>query len=145
MKPNNKKQRPNYFQQNIQRLGENFLNTKNANELEVDSIRIFRDIARGNIDVERDGKYFLNTQFLECCITGASLKLNMHTINHNGVTLLVANGNNDPMTLAVLNNNKRCMEAYTIIYTNLNNIKITQDPNYLSVMANNLRNYRNNI
>ena len=145
MRPQNKKQRPNYFSQNIQRFGENFLRQKNANELEMDSIRIFRDIARGNIDPEADGKYFLEPQFLESCISGASLKLNLFTTNYNGVLMLVNSGVSDQMTISILEYNKRCMEAYTIIYNHLNNIKVTGDTNYLVTMSNNLRNYRNNI
>ena len=145
MRPQNKKQRPNYFTQNVQRFGDNFLRQKNANELEMDSIRVFIDIARGNSDVENDGKYFLEPQFLESCISGASLKLNMFTTNYNGVLMLVNSGVNDTMTVSILEYNKRCMEAYTIIYNHLNNIKVTGDINYLATMANNLRNYRNNI
>lgn len=145
MRPQNNRKRTNYFQQNIQRFGENFLNMKNANDLEMDSIRVFRDIARGNVDPQKDGQYFLNTQFIESCISGASLKLNLHTTNYKGVLMLVNGGVNDGMTMAILDYNKRCMEAYTIIYNNLNNIKATGDVNYLTAMASNLRNYRNNI
>lgn len=140
-----RKAKSNYFQQNIQKFGENFIGQKNAGELEMDAIRVFRDIARGNIDVERDGKYFLNPQFLECCITSASLKLSLYTTQYNGVLMLVNNGTTDQTTISILEYNKRCMEAYTFIYNHLNNIKVTGDPNYLITMSNNLRNYRNNI
>lgn len=148
MKPTNNKpknNRPNYFKQNIQKFGENFLARKNVNELQMDAIRIFRDIARGNIDIQNEGKYFLDPQFMESCIWSASMKLNLFTTNYRGVLMLYNSGVNDDNTMAVLDYNKKCMEAYTIIITHLNNIKITADVNYLSAMINNLRNYRNNI
>ena len=150
MKPNlkpyqRKNQRPNYFQQNIQKFGENFLGQKNSNDMQLDAIRVFRDIARGNIDVEEEGKYFLHPQFLESCIVAAFSKLSLHSINFNGVNLLVSQGANDETTMSILEYDRRCAEAYTIIYNQLNNIRNTGDVNYLTVMVNNLKNYRNNI
>ena len=141
----NSNRRSNYFQQNVQKFGENFISRKNPAELELDAIRIFRDIARGNIDVQKDGPYFLDTQFLESCLTAANLKLNLHTTNYNGVLMLVNNNLGSSMTMSILEYNKRCMEAYTIIYNHLMNIKATKDINYLTTMVGNLRNYRNNI
>lgn len=141
----NKPNRPNYFQQNIQKFGPDFLKAKNADVLQTDAIRIFRDIARGNVNIEVDGPYFLDPQFMESCITAATLKLSLHTINYNGVLGLVNSGINDPMTLKVLDYNKRSMEGYNIILTHLNNIRSSGDPNYLMSMASNLHNYRFNI
>lgn len=150
-KNNNQKKRQNdYFSQNIQQYGENFLQYKNARELEIDSIKVFRGLARGSINIDRYGCYFLDPQFLNACIQAAYSKLVYYTVSFNGVNLLkdsiFASGNTpDPNIIMVLDNHKKCSEAYNIILSNLYNIKNTGDVNYLVCLANSLSDYRNYV
>lgn len=145
MKPTTRKARPSYFQRNIQSQGENFLDQMNADRMQKDAIRVFRDLAMGNIKIETEGQFFFNVQFLESCITAAYSKLILHTTHYNGVALLVTNGIEDATTQSVLAYDKLCSEAYSIIHTNLIALQNTGDLNYLTVMVNNLQRYKYNI
>ena len=51
---NNRKQ-DNYFTRSIQKKGLNFMSLKSSSEFEVDAIRVFRDLARGNINIDEYG------------------------------------------------------------------------------------------
>lgn len=144
-KPQQRKTRPSYFQQNVQRFGPNFLDMKNAEQMQRDAIKIFRDIAMGNINIETDGVYFMNQQLLTCLIKEAQSALNVHIIHCNGATALLYTGQNDPSVRAVLESDQRSAQAYKILYDGLCALAATGDLNYLLVMTNNLRNYRYNI
>lgn len=135
----------NYFKQNIQKYGKDFIEKMNARDMQVNVVRVFRDLARGNINAKTEGEYFLNPQFMEACIVAAHSKLVMHSAHYNGVNMMVQSGNTDQNILQVLEYDRRCMEAYNIILSNLQAIQASGNTEYLVVMANNLRNYRNNI
>ena len=144
-KPNQRKARPSYFQQNVQRFGTNFLETKNAEQMQRDAVKVFRDIAMGNINMETDGAYFLHPQFLASCIKEAQSMLNIHIVHCNGGTALIYAGQADEMVRSVLERDQRSAQAYKILYDGLCALSATGDLNYLSVLTNNLRNYRFNI
>ena len=76
-KNNNNKQQNNrnYFAQQIQKGGENFLASKTPRDLANDSERIFRDLVRG-FDVRQYSEYILNTALLETLIIKAAEKYN---------------------------------------------------------------------
>lgn len=147
---NQKKKQNDYFSQSIQQYGENFLQYKNARDLEMDSIKVFRGLARGNINIDRYGCYFLEPQFLNACIQAAYSKLVYFNISFSGVNYykdaIFASGNTpDPNIIMVLDHHKKCSEAYKIILDNLNNIRSTGDINYLVCLANSLSDYRNYV
>ena len=60
-----KKNRPNYFRKQEERLGPYFLSKKTPVDIQRDAMMVFRDIARGNIDYNKDLVYFTNAQFLQ--------------------------------------------------------------------------------
>lgn len=70
------KQNRNYFTQQIQKGGENFLNSKTPRDLSNDAERIFRDLVRGNIDVRQYSGFLLNPSLLETLITKAGTQYN---------------------------------------------------------------------
>jgi hypothetical protein len=144
----NKQKRPmnNFFTKAIERYGENFVIHMNAMDMRNGAISLFRDLAKGKIDVEKHGHYFLNEQLVDNFILEAQAKLMFHSINFNALNWYMANAkdNSDPLQ-ATLNQNKNCMIAYDIIVNHLVCIKSTQNINYLYAMMHNLRQYRNNI
>ena len=144
-KPNNNQ--PNYFKQNIQKYGKDFIDKMNARDMQVNTVRVFRDLARGNINPKTEGEYFLNPQFMDACLVAAHSKLVMHSTHYNGVSMLIQNmGPSATQEMyQVADYDKRCMDAYTTIMSGLQAIQATGNVEYLYTMANNLRNYRNNI
>lgn len=136
----------NYFTQNIQKFGKDFLLYKNAKELEQESNKIFRELARGRVDLEKHGHYFLNQQFLESCIVNAYNKYTYHNISFTGINYFVINqpgAGQDMNIITVLEQHRRSAEAYCIILQTLNTIKSTYDYSYLYGLYDKLKNYRN--
>lgn len=147
---NKKKNINNVFTQGIQQGGPNFLDEKNSRELEMDAIRVFRSLARGQVDITAHGHYFLHEAFLNSCISAANSKLIFHNISFTGVQSLMNDIRNqgqipDSNIIVVLDHHKKCAEAYNIIYSNLNHIVATRNINYLVCMADMLESYRNYV
>lgn len=144
---NNKKRVNNYFTQNIQQYGENFLQLKNARELEMDAIKVFRNLARENVDLNSHGHYFLNQDFLNACLTAAYSKWTYFTISFNGVNCLVDSilkqgQTPDPNILTILDHHRKSAEAYNIIYNGLINIQNSNSVSYLVVLVNSVSPFR---
>lgn len=147
MKKNNNNQ-SNYFTQNIKQYGENFLKYKTPKDIEYDCIKIFRELAKGRIDIPKCGPYFLDAQFLESCLHGAIQKYNYHNVSFNGINCMVTmNQNllNDNTTMGILSDHKKSVTAYNLIITILNNIKLTGDFTYLFTLVNQLQPFKYNI
>lgn len=147
---NNNNNNNNYFAKNIREKGPDFIHYKNARELTNDAPKIFREIARGQIDLMKYGEYFLDPQFLECCLQAAYNKYSFHSISQSGVDMLItANMNQgimiDNTMVAVKESHKRTAEAYCIIWNTLNGLKLNQDLSNLFVLASQLQNYKYNI
>lgn len=135
----------NFFTQNIDRYGENFLDYLNARDIQNASVNIFRSIARGRVNLDKYGHYFTFNQFLEPCIEVAKTKYLLYSISYQGVDCLIRSSKSSPDIVAVLDYHKKCFEAYTIILQQLNNIKMNKDVNHLYIMANALSRYKYNI
>lgn len=147
MKKNNNKNQNNFFSQNIRKNGENFLDLKNSKTMQRDAPRIFREIARGNIDLLKYGHYFLDMQFLESLIVTANNEFIFHNISYAGVMNLIASATMhreqvDVAVTQVLETHKRRAEAYNIIFNYLTMLKNTRDLNYIYALANNLSPYK---
>ena len=72
--------RKNYFETNIQRFGDDFLDCKKVEEIQRDSKFIFRDMVYGNINYEKHGIYFMDPRFLEQLIIVSSIEAKKHDI-----------------------------------------------------------------
>ena len=138
----------NYFKQNIQKHGKDFIDKMDARDMQVNTVRVFRDLARGNINIKAEGQYFLNPQFLSACLVSANSKLVLHSTHYNAVTMMI-----NQMGAAVPEEvrqvqayDKACTEAYTYIMQGLQAIQTTGvAEEHLYAMAANLRAYRHNI
>lgn len=106
-------------------------------------IRVFRDMAKGNFNMDLDGPCFANPTWLTHCINAAYTKLTMHRIHVMGNTLLTeaSNGQVSPDMQVVMTYDQRGFEAYTHIYNGLMTIQQTGDINYLSVIISRIIEY----
>lgn len=142
--------RKNYFDYQKQKFGENFLQKKNAWNLQFDALRIFSDLIRGNIDVRKYEKYFSDTQLLESCLLVSSQKQSFHAVSYSGVEMLLQSmqNNNQPIddiVFAVLDFHQKSAEAYGIIYNAFLGYKNTMNIEYLIPINSQLRNYRDYV
>ena len=149
-KGNNNKNQNNYFTQNIREKGEDFIHYKSPRDLQNDALKIFRELARGQIDISKHGKYFLDPQFLASCVQAAQSKYQYHAISQTGVdmyiTQIMSKGSMpDDITIGVKEDHKRKAEAYGLIYQSLCSISYTYDINSLFVLVSKLQNYKYNL
>lgn len=120
---NNKRTRPSYFDKQIQQYGsEDFLKHKNPNELRRESRQIFQDLARGNINILKHGKYFCNDQLLKTLIDTAQVQYRNYGYRVRAFDALLASdamAHQDENLRTVYANDKRKFEAYMCMYNGL--------------------------
>lgn len=131
----------NYFTQNIQKAGEEFLAFKNARDFEREAPMIFRQLARRQIDLSKYGHYFLEKQFLESCINVASKKVMFHSTSANGIFFHIdylnrTNSYVDPYEVEVYKSHYETSEAYSVVYRNLVALRDSENLGYLKTLAN---------
>ena len=149
-KKGNNKGQSNYFTQNIRERGEDFIQFKNSRDLKNDALKIFRELARGQVDIAKHGKYFLNPQFLTSCAQAAQEKYMYHDISRAGVDMYINQVMNngimpDSVVIGVKEDHKRKAEAYGLIYESLCRLSYSYDLNDLYVLVNKLQNYKYNL
>lgn len=143
MAPHNKKnKRENYFQQNIQRSGQDFLETMPLDKMKLDAVKVFRELARGNIDIDVYGKYFFNPRFIEALISTAETKYNFHLISAMGVDLLLKQNVQGHNIFAVYEYHNSATSAYGLIFAKLTEFRYTGDVNILTDLVMNLVKFR---
>lgn len=147
MKPFKQNQnRPNYFKQNISQNGVNFLQKKNAQQLRNDMARVFRDISKRNIDIEKDGDYFLDIGFISIAIDVAYEGYNIYYANYLGNLYLKTSGqyNSSPEFIdSLMSSNQKKFEAYNIMYNYLFQIRESKDLRILNTLMSAMDHYRN--
>lgn len=123
-KPQKKKQRPSWFQKQVERDGENFLLKRQPLDIQREAFNIVRDIARGNI-TPRDFKYLFNLtllsniriavykKYVEYHTYNASMSLN---IQNGNINVLQNNFGIDGVNFNnIYNNNKELLTCYTLV------------------------------
>lgn len=150
-KNNNRNNNYNYFSQEIQRNGANFLDRKSAFDIQRDAPNIFRQLSRGKIDINQNIEYFKNEYFLQNCIDAAQAKYNYHSVSRLGIQTLMNIRANDPsytqmeydLYNAIFNEHQASEIAHKVILDHLTIFKTTQDINSLLIMVGLLTQYRN--
>lgn len=144
----NNQKRKNYFAQQIQNNGVDFIEKLRDDQLQRDSIRIFRDIARGNISIDEYGEYFLNPKLINAAISAAYSKFVLFGTSKVALELLMNTPGKSaefPDAPQIFSYHLKGYEAYSLILNTMTNLKNTNNIEYLYVMANNLTKYRYDI
>ena len=137
-----KRRENNFFTQNIEKYGDNFLDYINARTIQMQSINIFRNIAKGRVNLDKYGHYFTFSQFLEPCIESARSKYEVCAITLNAMQCYIYSGASSPAIASTFDYHKKNYEAYSIILQQLNNIKMDNDVTHIYTMANALSSYK---
>lgn len=140
-----KKKRENYFQQNINKSGRNFMDTMPLDKMKSDCVRVFRELARGFIDINDYGDYFYNQSFLGSCINVAQTKFNFHSISAMGVYCLIVNNIQAENAHAIYDHHNNAAIGYMTIINALTEFRVTGDKYILVNLVLNLAPYRNFI
>lgn len=147
---NNNQKQNNFFTQSIKDKGENFLDFMTAKDLQFSALKIFRELARGRIDVKEYGDFFLEPPLLEALFIEGEKKYKFYSITYNSVlysmNVVVAAGQcPDQDVVAVSEDLKRSLDAYGIIMNTLIALKTNGNASILYGAINALRYYKNNI
>lgn len=116
---------------------------RNPIDMQKNAPKIFREIAFGNFE-EKDLVVFTNPQFIANALKVAMDKQFFHN-THYTATAQVYGGSADPNIFAVLDYDKKCLDAYNIIIQHLTIIRDSGDVRYVGIMANALKPLRFNI
>lgn len=145
---NNNNNNQSYFDQEIRKGGENFLSRKNSSQLMTESIRALRDLAKGKVNIEKHGHYFLDPTFANSLMTACNIKLSYSSISASGVKQLIDNLNpitasqTDPMIFTVLDSHIRKQKAYEIVLYNLQLLYNTRNLCYLQSLVSQISGYK---
>lgn len=119
-----------YFEQKIKSDGENFLNFMNAIQVKKDAFKIFKDLAHGNIDIERHGKFFTNASFVNNLRAVAEDNYKINSLSANGLQIAMQMNNiSDKDTVYVMNALAAKADAYMVL-TNFFNMILIDIVNY---------------
>jgi hypothetical protein len=140
----------NFFTQMRSQYGENFLNYLDPKTLQSRSIQIFRQMSRGQIDIEENGRYFLDPKLMEASLIAIDGKVILHSISADGVRLLQDhlrqnNGIVGQDIISVGEHHARAAQGYSMIQAALNYINQSKDLSVLIGLVANLSGYRNYI
>ena len=94
--------------------------------------RIFREMARGQIDYSQFGKYYLDNKFLENMIVAANDELINTEIICRSLLLMDTMYPGDLNVTRVRTRQEVLRFIFNIIYTRLYNVKMTNDIGYLT-------------
>ena len=135
----------NYFQTNIQRFGEDFLDFKKAEEIQRDCKFIFKDMVFGNIDYEKYGMYFMEPRFLEQLIIKSEIDSQKHNLKYMALYEFSIKYNNmEASQLAAIEANMFYITNTIheqLLLVKYNNYNIS----YLTYLPSKLRDFRNTI
>lgn len=144
-KMSNKKRGSAFFENFIREYGEDFLNKVPPLTLTKKMHMLFKDMAYGNIDLEKHGKYFANPDFVQLICQEASKKRFYHGTHVNGNRMLQIykpETEQYPMFPIMCKEDMQSFEAYCIISEQMNNLLNTGNVEYLTVLANNIRPFK---
>lgn len=123
--PKKKQQRPNYFQNNMNMFGQDFLRRKTPLDIQRDAKKIFSDLAYGNIDIQRDAVFFTNVDFLINLRTVAFDNYKYHAFTANGMKQIINQSQTNQIEeyfVKVSETHDRCATAYSIIVHFIDNM-----------------------
>lgn len=117
----NRQPRLSFLKQQEQRLGAGFLNRLNAEDIRKNALKIFRDLAEGNMDPNEVEQYFNQTDFTYNLLVAATDNLNYRNYVYTG---LISNPNiqYDLEMQRVASEVADQIRTYQSIVSHLNNI-----------------------
>lgn len=140
------KRQRNYFTNNIEKSGEDFLKDKDPFRIRADFKIIFRDLANGRIDLRNYAKYFEDDNFVYNLILEAySLYYEYYMSSMGMMYYFNANNISDQSAMAVLNKHQQKCSAYKLIHDSLSTYYQNKTIEILLPLAGQLRSYKNVI
>lgn len=146
MKPLTKKNKrgSKYFDEFIRNSGPNFLEVEPEKNLRSRIPSLCRDIAFGNIDIERYGKYF-TPNIIEILYEEVCIEYTKRYHIYMAMADYAAKMKQEAPVQFIFKECRDKCRAYEILYTGCSDMRITGNLSYLDVMSSKLKNYRFSI
>ena len=135
----------NYIQNMVSQHGENWIIALKPEDIQRSAKRIFREMIRGQIDYQRDGKYFLDLKFLDNLIIAADNELEVNTLYFNSVFLYRQFYPNDPLAGPQISHLYALCNVYKTLHDKLSLVKHTSNIGWMADISTVLFNYRNHL
>ena len=143
-----KNNKNNFFSSNINKNGDNFLESMDPKSLRYSARKVFSDIAKNNIDYDQYWQYFTNSMFIDALIDVAYTHMSIHTTDANMYNIARQSIGSTADSEAILRYHTRLATAYTMIYNTFLSIRCNSyqvDIPSLKVLSNKLREYSRDL
>lgn len=121
----------NYITMNENRMGENWVNLVQPENIQRSTKRLVKEITKGQIDYEKSGKYFQDMKFLENLIIGITNELEINTLNYNACMFYYQYFPQTPNLGPHIGHIERVIYIYSSILERLNYVKSTGNIGYM--------------
>lgn len=135
----------NYFKQNIDKFGEQFVSLVTPEQIQGQVKRIIKELVKGEIEFEKYGKYFLDLKLIDNLIIGIRSELDDYSLYSAAVTFYRIHYPNTPNITIRENHLQVLCYIYQVILHKLELVRNTQNIGYLSDTSALLYNYRNHL
>lgn len=133
----------NYIEQMEKQYGEEWISALTPEQIQKNSRRIVKEIARGNINYETSGKYFSDLKFLENLIIAIDNELEINKLNYNACSFYFQYFPNTPNMGPHINHLSGVIYVYSNILERLQMIKMYGNIGCMVDLPGILFNYRN--
>lgn len=138
--------RMNYIQRMVQQYGENWIVALNPEDIQRSGKRfIFKEMVKGQINYEVQGKYFLDAKLLDNLIISCRNELEINTLYYNAVNMYRNYYPATPNIVVQENHLASLCYIYNIIMEKLQMVKNTSNIGYLADTSALLYAYRNHL
>ena len=135
----------NYFKQNIEKMGDEFISLITPDQIQNQSKRIVKELVKGDIELEAYGQYFLDLKFLDNLIIGISNELDDYSLYSTAVSFYKMYYPMTPNITIRENHLQSLCYIYGVILSRLQVVRNTQNIGCLSDISSLLYNYRNHL
>ena len=121
---NNKKKKPNYFDQKIQQFGEEFMSKMTIMDIKKDANRILKDIGYANIDFTdiKYLRYFSDPVFIQALIQAAYENWNYNNVTCIGLETYFQSNQYSQADMDIYDIHNMARQAYLIMYNGLSDL-----------------------
>lgn len=105
------------------------------------ALRLIKNMAFGNFDIQKDGVYFQNQEFLQAAIHEVQEKVKEENIYCTALNFTYG-ASNDVTVINMINKHKRALDGWNYVLNTLMCILNTGDQTLLAGLLSRLRDYR---
>lgn len=134
-----------YIDKMINLFGENWIVATTSESIQRQGRRIARDMAKGAIDYEKHGKYFLDGKFLENLIISFSNEYEVALLHYNALTFYHNAYPDVPNVTSLIYHDQVECYIFSLLIQKLNMVKCTGNVGELYDIGGILSQYRNHL